>query len=286
MADEREQRNQIFTQQVPQQVAAQQAPQTKVAAEFGLDIPTELVPLPSYGRVYPQNSSLYGADAVEIRPMTTREEDILTSKVLLKKGTVVTELIKSCLIDKSISPADLITGDRDALLVAIRITGYGHEYEAETQCPECDFVGKETFDLSALSVKRLEIDPVTPGSNSFEFLLPVCKKKVRFRFLTGRNEEEMLATAEKQKKLGLQSDNAVTSNLTYSIESVDGIDDRAKIASFVKVLPARDSLALRSYMAKHKPGIEMKQTVTCSACGHQHEAGIPMGVKFLWPGTE
>jgi hypothetical protein len=287
MADEREQRNQIFTSP-PQQVqqVAQPAQQSKASSDFGLDIPTELVPLPSMGKTYPVNSSLHGVDSVEIRPMTTREEDILTSKVLLKKGTVLTELIKSCLVDKTISPADLIVGDRNALMVAIRITGYGHEYEGEVECPSCENKVTQTFDLSALPINRLDIDPVVPGTNVFETVFPYTKKRVRFKFLTGRDEEDIVATSEKQKKLGIQVDSAVTTSLLYSIVSIEGIEERAKIASYIKVMPARDSLALRNYISDHNPGIVMKQEITCPVCGHSHETGVPMGIKFLWPGSK
>lgn len=283
MAEEREQRNQIFTAQSPPPVVQQQQIQK---AEMPSDIPIETVPLPSSGKVYPQASSLYGRESVEIKAMTAREEDILTSKALLKKGTVISELIKSCLIDKTINPADLLGGDRNSLMVAIRITGYGHEYDAEIECPECGVKSSQQFNLAELPIKRLEIEPVTPGSNAFEFKLPYCKKVVKFKFPTGRDEEDIMAAAEKQKKLGMQADTAVTTNLLYSIISLDGSEDRAKISGFVRNMPARDSLALRTYIRDNEPGIVMKQDVSCPGCGHSWESGVPIGVKFLWPGTK
>jgi hypothetical protein len=255
----------------------------KVKAEFGLDIPHELVPLPSSGRVYPQDSSLYNLESVEVRPMTAREEDILTSRALLKKGTVVTELIRSCLVDKTINPNELLGGDRNALMVAIRITGYGPEYKAEIECNECNVKSPHEFNLGELPIKRLEIEPVTPGSNIFQFQLPYSKKTVRFRFLTGRDEEEILAVSEKQKKLGLSSESNVTTNLMHSIVSIDGIEDRAKISNFIKHMPARDSLALRNFIKDNEPGVVMKQDTSCPSCGHTEEVNMPLGVTFLWP---
>lgn len=257
-----------------------------VKAEFGLDIPNELVPLPSCGKVYAQGHSLHLRQDLEIRPMTTREEDILTSRALIKKGTVITELVKSCLIDKSVSPADLLIGDRNALMVAIRVTGYGAEYPAEVECSACQKKFEHTFDLTALPIKRLEIDPVSLGQNAFEFLLPFSKKRVCFKFMTGHDEEEIATTQEKQKKLGLQSDNLVTTNLLYSIVSVDGVTDRAKIAAFTKNMLARDSKELRAYIKAHEPGIEMKQEVTCTSCGHEEEVGMPITTGFLWPNLQ
>jgi len=255
----------------------------KVKAAFGLEIPHELAPLPSSGKTYPLGSSLHGVDAVEIKAMTAKEEDILTSRALLKKGTVVSELIKSCLIDKSINSLDLLSGDRNALMVAIRVTGYGAEYNVEMECPECSVKSPHTFDLGALPVKRLEIEPVQPGTNVFEFLLPYSKKVVKFKFMTGRDEEEIMQLNEKQKKLALGTESNVTTNLLYSVLSVDGIEDRAKIAGFIKAMPARDSLALRNYVKDNEPGIEMKQHTVCNACGHGEEVSMPLGITFLWP---
>jgi len=286
MSDDREQKNAVFSQQ-GQPAIDPRMPKIshaeKVKADFGLDIPHELVPLPSSGKVYPQGTPFYGVDAVEIRPMTAREEDILTSKALLKKGTVITELIKSCLVERSFNVLDLLSGDRNALMVAIRVTGYGVEYSAELECPECGVKSQHDFDLGSLPIKRLEIEPVIPGVNLFEFKLPYSGKVVKFKFMTGRDEEEMMQLGEKQKKLGLGSEANVTTSLLYSIVSIDGVEDRSKISNFVKMMPARDSLALRNYVRDNEPGITMKQETSCKSCGHSEEVSMPLGVTFLWP---
>jgi len=215
--------------------------------------------------------------------MTAREEDILTSRALLKKGTVISELIKSCIVDRSIDPLQLLSGDRNAIMVAIRITGYGPEYNVEMECPECSVKSPHTFDLGSLPLRRLEIEPVQSGTNLFEYELPYSKKKVRFKFMTGRDEEEIMVMSEKQKKLALGTESNVTTNLLYSIVSIDGVSDRAKIAAFVKNMPARDSLALREYIKDNEPGILMRQDTVCNACGHAEEVNMPLGVTFLWP---
>src|SRR5579863_3238360 len=218
MSEERAERNQVFTAK-PEGSLTQPGVQGVTAAEkykadFGIDVPVETVPLPSGGKVYPSQSPLHGVETVEIRSMTAREEDILTSRALLKKGTVISELIRSCLVNKSIDPTELLMGDRNALMVAIRITGYGADYDAEMQCTECDTKAARNFNLGELPIRRLAIDPVGPGLNLFEFALPLSKKVVRFKFLTGRDEEQILTMQEKQKKLALsQTETGVTTNL-------------------------------------------------------------------------
>lgn len=290
MSEEREQRNQVFAgAPQPGLGAVQQGVQAlsqaeKLKADFGIEIPVETVPLPSAGRVYPAQSPLHGIEVVEIRSGTAREEDILTSRAFLKKGTVISELIKSCLVNKAIDPGEMLIGDRYALMVAIRITMYGPDYDAELQCGECDNKAPRNFNLGELPIRRLGISPVQEGMNLFEFALPLSKKTVRFKFLTGRDEEMISATQEKQKKLALsQSETTVTTNLQYSLQAVDGIEDRAKIAGFVRMMPARDSLALRNYIRDNEPGIIMKQEVKCPSCGHEEEVSMPIGVSFLWP---
>lgn len=289
MSEDRENKNAIFTQNLPPGVDPRMPRTTaaeKAKADFGLDVPHELVPLPSAGKVYPADSSLHGRETIEIKAMTTKEEDILTSRALLKKGTVISELIKSCLIDKSINSLDMLSGDRNALMVAIRITGYGPEYDVEMECGECGAKAPRTFNLAELPIKRLDADPVLPGSNLFEFVLPMSKKAVRFKFMTGRDEEDMSALSDKQKKLNLGTESNITTSLLYSIVSVDGVEDKSKIANFIKVMPARDSLALRKYMRDAEPGIIMKQEVECPACNHIEEVNMPLGVTFLWPSTD
>jgi hypothetical protein len=168
-------------------------------------------------------------------------------------------------------------------MVAIRITGYGPEYSAEVECNECGTKSPHAFNLGELPIRRLEIEPVAPGANLFEFILPYSKKIVKFRFLTGRDEEEILAMSDKQKKLGLSTESNVTTNLMHAIVSIDGVEDRSKIANFIKHMPARDSLALRNYIKNNEPGVVMKQDTSCPSCGHTEEVSMPLGVNFLWP---
>lgn len=254
--------------------------------DFGYEVPVESVPLPSRGAIYPNTSSLHGKDTVDIRAMTAREEDILTSRALIKKGTVITELIRSCLVDKSVDVDSMISGDRNALMIALRVTGYGAGYTVEVTCPECNHQNKQEFSLLELPVKELEANPASYGENLFDFTLPMTKKKVQFRFLTGKDEQEMMIISERLKKQGQKTDNLVTTRLLFSVVSVDGISDKSKVQHFVRNMPAADSLALRKYMDKVEPGIEMKSHMECTNCGESSEVRLPMGASFFWPDVE
>ena len=254
--------------------------------DFGFEIPVETVPLPSKGSVYPQGSPLYSKETIDIRAMTAREEDILTSRALIKKGTVITNLLQSCVVDKAVDVQKMLSGDRNAIMVALRVTGYGAEYSAEVSCPSCGEKEKHEFDLTSLPIKELGVQPVEQGQNVFEFKLPMSKKTVHFKFLTGGDEEEILTIQDRKKKTGSLADSVVTTRLQFSIVAVDGKTDRALISSFIRSMPAKDSMALRNYIDKNEPGIDMKGFISCSACGEQSEVRMPLGASFFWPESE
>ncbi len=251
--------------------------------DFGFEIPVETVPLPSGGRCYDVDHPLHGKETVEIRAMTAKEEDILTSKALIKKGTVISHLIKSCMIDKRVDPESLLAGDRNALMVALRVTGYGTEYKVEVDCPACGERSKHNFNLAELPVKRLELTPVAEGTNVFETTLPVSKAKVRWKLLTGHDEQEIMTMAERRKKQGQRAENLITERLKYSIVAANGITDRTKLDMLVKSLPARDSLFLRKQIDNGEPGIEMKAWMDCPSCFEHSEVRLPLGAAFFWP---
>lgn len=284
MSNEQRQGNEVFGANQAQQAGFQI--RNVMKDDFGYEVPVEAVPLPSNGVIYDQETGLHGKETLEIKSMTAKEEDILTSRALIKKGTVITELIKSCLIDKTVDVDAMISGDRNAVMTALRITGYGSDYTVQVDCPDCGAGNKQTFMLTDLPIKRLEISPITEGANLFEFTLPVTKKKVHFKFLTGRDEQEMSTISERQKKQGLKTDNLVTSRLNFSVVSVDGVTDKSKIGTFIRNMPARDSLALRKYIDSNEPGIEMKSWMQCESCDEHTEVNLPLGASFFWPDTE
>jgi hypothetical protein len=251
--------------------------------DFGFDVPIEAVPLPSKGVIYDVDSSVYGVETVEITAMTAKDEDILTSRALIKKGTVITSLLRSCLVDKSIDPDKLLSGDRNAIMTALRVTGYGPEYNVEVDCPACGERSKQAFDLTEMPISTLDLNPISIGANVFEFKLPSTGLPIKFKFLTGEDEKEIMTISERRKKRGISGDNMVTQRLEYSIVSVNGISDRSKINMFVRNMPARDSLALRRHLDKNEPGIDLSGWLECIHCTETSEVKLPLGASFFWP---
>jgi hypothetical protein len=265
VSNETRESNEVFTAAQAERAGFQT--RNVLADDFGYEVPVESVPLPSNGAVYAVDSPLHGLETVDIKAMTAREEDILTSRALIKKGTVITELIRSCLVNKSINVDEMLVGDRNAIMTALRVTGYGSQYSVEVDCPDCGERSKQEFQLTELPIKRLKLSPVAEGANLFEFMLPAI-------------------TQERRKKLGGQTDNLVTTRLQHQIVAVDGIKDRTKLNMFIRGMPARDSLALRSHVDKHEPGIDMRQWMDCPSCMESSEVRLPMGASFFWPDTD
>lgn len=252
------------------------------SSEFDFELPAESVPLPTKGILYPQGHALHRKESVDIRCMTAKDEDILTSRALIRKGTVIDTLIKNCLTDKTVDVRSLTSGDRNALMIGLRITGYGQEYTIELECPACNDRGKHDFDLSELPIKRLKIDPVEEFQNKFSFTLPKMNKEVIFKFLTGDDETELTKTFDRARKVS-EVESMVTTRLTHSIISISGNTSKSLISKVVRNMPALDSLALRQFIEDNEPGIQMNGEIICTNCGWSGEVEIPIGVEFFWP---
>ena len=237
--------------------------------------PTEVVDLPSKGLLYPKDSPL-SSGTIEIKYMTAREEDILTSANLIKQGVVVEKLLESLIVDKSIKVDDLLIGDKNSVLIAARILAYGKEYEIE-------FLGqKMVVDLTQLKDNKLDESLVSNGVNEFEFELPATKRKLTFKMLTSGDEKSIDAEVkgyEKVDGIGYEG----TTRLKHQIISIDGDTKRASINSFVdNEFLSRDSIAFRTYVNEIIPDVDMTSTYT-DEDGNEKEFTVPMTVTFLWP---
>jgi len=252
--------------------------------EFGWEIPVEAIPVPSAGLLYNPDSNLYNLKTLKIKAMTAHEEDILSSPALLKEGTAVDHVIRSCLIDRSIDINDLLVGDKNALMVSIRITGYGSKYNISPKCENCGETNKIEFDLSGLGINRLKIEPVEKGKNQFLYELPVTKKKVIFKFMTVNEQKQREAQSDFYEKNITQGvKKTVTSFLEHSIVSVEGITDKNKISHFVRNMPAFDSKSLRNFIIDHEPGLDMTHDWHCKHCSHANNSNLAITAEFFWP---
>lgn len=247
--------------------------------------PTEKIDLPSKGYFYQSNSPL-SSGAVELKMMTAKEEDILTSQNLIKKGVVLDKLLESLIVTPNVSVSDLLICDKNALFVAARRLAYGDNYgPLQIKCPQCAEESKETINLSLLTDKDVDFSGFEKGQNVFEFELPFSKKLIRFRLLTSKDEDEIDVEVKSVSKFLKSGGSAeVTTRLKKLIISIDGDSDRSKINKFVDTeLLSRDSSALRTFVRKVAPELDLSFNFTCPNCAHEERMDVPMTVQFFWP---
>lgn len=257
------------------------------AAPKKSNFPTEIVPLPSKGLIYSDDHPL--ADGtIEMKYMTAKEEDILTSQNLIKQGVVLDKLFES-LIVTPINYADLYVGDKNAIMVAARILGYGKDYIVEIDDPFSPGTKqKVTIDLTQIEHKEVDYSLFSHGKNEFDFQLPQSKRVVTFRLMTHGLEQDIRSEIKGMTKQINRSgiDRELTTRLKNVIVAVDGERGRATINNFVdNELFAVDSRALRSYIKDISPDLDMTFTFVSDATGEAKEIDIPMDVSFFWPGS-
>ena len=212
--------------------------------------PTEEVSLPSKGLIYPEGNPLSNG-SVEMKYMTAKEEDILTNETYIKKGTVIDKLLQSLIVSPT-NNSDLVIGDKNALLVAARVLGYGKDYTFD--------LNGETHNIDLTELKDKELDAehlIKPNHNEFTFTLPVLKKEITFKLLTHADERKIDEELKGLRKMK-QEAGELTTRLKHMILSIDSDYERKTVRQFVdNQLLARDSRALREYIKEIQPDVDM-----------------------------
>ena len=242
--------------------------------------PHEVVDLPSKGLLYPKDHPLSDGK-IAIKYMTARDEDILTSPTLLKKGVAIDRFLQNVILNQRINVGSLLSGDKNAILVASRINGFGSAYTTKVTCPNCATVSENTFDLAGVDQyfgdDHEGYDIVATEHGTFIVKLPRTNFEVEVRLLTSRDENEQ---ANKNYKNRIETN--LTDQLKQVIVSVNGVDEIDIVHKVVDNLPAYDSRYLRGAFLKVTPGLDMTQHFACQACGFEKEVDIPLTVDFFW----
>jgi hypothetical protein len=237
--------------------------------------PTETIDLPSKGLVYPESSPL-SSGKLEMKYMTAREEDILTNQNYITKGIVIDKLLQSLIITK-IDYSELLIGDKNALLIASRILGYGKDYEF-TYKDE-----KITIDLSTLEPKPLKTELFKKGKNEFSFTFPKTSTNITFKLLTHKDEQAVTQELNGLKRINKESNPELSTRLKHMILSVEGDYEKKTVREFVdNYLLATDSKAFREYIREIQPDINLTFDFD-GPDGFEEGVNIPIGLNFLWP---
>ena len=251
---------------------------------------TEIVDLPSKGKLYDDENPL-SSGKVELKYMTAKEEDMLTSQNLIKQGVVIDKLLKELIVSngegKDVPYHKMLIGDKNAVMVAARVLAYGKDYVTEMQDPFSPNSSKQEVHIDLLKLEDKEIDEdLWEDGNLFVFTLPASKHVIEFSLLTHGDETRLGHELKALKKSKRDYDPELTIRFRNMIKSVDGVTDPRQISKFVDNMLSRDTLELRKFINKVTPDLDMRFLFESEETGEERWMTIPMGVSFFWPGVE
>jgi hypothetical protein len=269
----------------PEPTETPQQPVEKAFDPLSFVAPTEFVDLPSKGN-YPETHPLHGQEVIEMRFMTAKEEDILSSQTLLKKGLAIERMLDSLIMNKAIKAQDLLVGDRNALIIAARISGYGSNYKTQIGCPSCGTRTHFDFDLTnqkihesteseELNLKKLE-------NGNFTTKMPFSNFNIEFKLLDGK-DEQMLTKLAADKKKRKMTETILTDQFKQMIVGIEGHSDRSIVARYVDNMPTLDSTQLKACYKVASPNVKVSSDFECNSCGHSQEMEVPFNTDFFWP---
>jgi len=253
-------------------------------------VPTEHVDLPSKGNFYPEGHPLCGSDTIEIRYMTAKDEDTLTSRNLLKKGIAVERLLQDIIVDKRISLGQLLIGDKNAIIVSARKTAYGADYNTKITCPSCSKSQSYEFNLDSCGIYEgaTEEQITEKGisqteSKTFVFNLPILNVSAEIRLLSGKDEQIMLQKTKEVQENKNAIESTLSDQLRLMIVSINGVIDPKILLQAIPLLPAKDSRYIRDVYQLVSPTVDLDHEFTCSACSYETRLEVPFTSDFFWP---
>ena len=253
---------------------------------FSFVIPTEFVELPSGGNFYPEGHPLCGQESIEIKQMTAKEEDMLSSRTLLKKGVALDRVIESVILNKAIDPDQMLVGDKNAVIIATRVSGYGSEYTTQVTCPNCGASQDYAFDLNEAVITNGAQENTALFTNNnngtFRTVLPRTKLKVDFRLMTGHDEKEILNQMETARKRR-QHEQTVTLQLRKMGVAVEDNNTNEAINYLIENMPSADSRHLRMAYKLAAPNVTLDQRFECNECEFEQTMEVPLTADFFWP---
>jgi hypothetical protein len=244
--------------------------------------PTEQIDLPSKGLIYPESSPL-SKGVIEMKYMTAKEEDILSNANFIRQGTVIDKLLQSMIVTPGVEYNSLLNGDKNAILIAARILGYGKDYEFLHTDPVTGKSDKAVIDLTTLESKQIDESLFTRGKNEFNFVLPFSKVTITFKLLTHGDEQKIDREVKGLEKLNSNGSYDVTTRLKHTVTAVNGDSDSSNVREFCENMLARDVKALREHMVKIMPDVDMKVNAVKSNGDVVEGIDLPIGINFFWP---
>jgi len=236
--------------------------------------PFDVIPLPSRGKTYRN-----GKANIKVSYMTTADENILTSPNLLQSGEFLSILINRKILEPELRYNDLLVGDRNAIMLWLRATGYGEMYPV-TLNDENGIPFDTEINLNDLKTKELGAEPDEDGLFSYTFNM--SKANIRFKLLTCGD----IDTIEKMIEFDKENDNPINNTNTYTLEKtiveVNGSRDRNMIKEFISNIRIKDAKDFTKYINSIESGVDLDITIGTPG-GGSIDTFLPLNIGFFWP---
>lgn len=248
---------------------------------FRFPNPVHVVDLPTKGKFYPKEHPLHNQEDIEVREMSTPDEEILNNQDFIKKGTAIDRVLQSIIVDKRVKLGDLYIGDKNAILISARKNYVNAEYKTGVTCGNCGKSSEEVFNLDELKTKEFSEEDNIEIRSDGTFEVQVEENKVRLRLLKSEDEKAMRMEEEQRKKHKLPSE-PIQSLLNCIIVGVNGVEDGYVVNQFISQMPARYSRQIRKLYDKYAPNVDLTYHFECDNCGAESNSRIPFGANFFW----
>ena len=239
-------------------------------------VPYDIIELPSQGLLYPNKK-----DKIKVEYLTAFDENILTSPNILASGKLIDVLLERKVKDLGFDPKLLLEGDRMAIIIFLRVSAFGEKYIQPIIDPFSKKVVEGEVDLSTLEQKKLTVKPDENGL--FDFILPKSNKNIKFRLLTGKDEEEIeILDQQIMERSKNEISTKTTLRLERSIMDIDGERDKIKISNILKALPIMDIRNLNKYLLEIEPGINFN-VIARTQGGESVNTFLRINKNLFWP---
>jgi len=238
-------------------------------------LPHDIVPLPSGGIFYNSKKK-----SIKVGYLTASDENILANMDGRKSinEAIVIPLLRSKIYEPDIRPEELLEGDVEAILLFLRNTSFGPEYNVITMDPKTKQQFEASIMLDELNINKPKVEPNDEGL--YVVTLPMSKATVKLRLLSLMDTIAIDNIVEMYPK-GYAAP-IVTTRLNKMIVEVNGVTDQGEIALFCQNMPIGDSKHIRKFMKENEPKLDLNRTVIAPS-GEKVDITITFGVEFFRP---
>jgi hypothetical protein len=248
---------------------------TEQAGQMNFTLPHDVVSLPTGGIFYKSKKK-----SVKIGYLTAADENILISIIGSNTTTnqLIMNIVRSKMYETDIRPEELLEGDVQAILIFLRNTSFGPEYNVSVNDPQTDKLFNTTVVLDEINIKKTQHKPDDNGY--FTTILPKSNVSVKLKPLSYGELIEIDKMAESYPQGRIVP--RITWRLNKQIVEINGNSDRNFISQFIESMPIMDSKYVRTFMLENEPKLDLTKQVIAPS-GEKVNVDINFGVEFFRP---